>query len=151
MAIMEIFWLQFLNNCLFIRSVPPKSLDDVVPRHTGTTMERIVKFFDFDLLCDPVYVNISLGLSIAFVSEMNFTIMLPFILKERSFDTDRIAVLLSILAGADIVSRFISPFFGQSIKSKVRIVYLVSLVSGIFCRICKFSKPAKKLPLYASW
>lgn len=110
-----------------------------------------MKFFDFDLLSDPIYVNISLGLSIAFVSEMNFTIMLPFILNERSLDTNSIAVLLSILAGADIVSRFISPFFGQSIKSKVRIVYLMSLFSGIFCRMCECLAFHKILIARGAW
>lgn len=131
------FYFFFIFIFLFFFSLPVKSLDDVVKKHKITLWERIVRFFDFDLLCDPVYINISFGLSLAFIGEMNFSLMLPLVLENRRFETSDVAKLMSLLAFADICSRFSSPFISQSVKSKVRFVYLISLTSGIFFRICK--------------
>lgn len=115
---------------------PLRSLDDVV-KPGDSLGTRIVQFFDLDLLRDPFYLNISMGLTIAYVGEMSFSLMLPFILDDRGLHTKQIAIFMSVLAGADIASRLVSPFVGHRVKSKVRIVYLIGLSSGIIIRICK--------------
>lgn len=122
---------------LFFCSPPLRSLDDVVKPHKETFGARVVRFFDLDLLRDPIYLNISCGLALAFVSEMSFTIMLPIVLQDRGFETNDTAWMLSTLAAADILSRFTSPLIGSSLKSKVRVTYLCSLISGIIFRECK--------------
>ena len=110
------------------------SLDDIVRPQKDTFTGRIVRFFDLDLLNDIIYLNISCGLAIAFVSEMNFTIMLPILVQDRGFSKPETAWVLSSLAIADIMSRFISPLIGDSLKSKVRVTYLFSLICGIVFR-----------------
>jgi len=73
----------------------------------------IVVFFDLGLLTDPGYVNLMVGMSLAICAELNFSLLTPFILAERGFDTKHIAIIMSVIAGLDIVFRFLAPFFSD--------------------------------------
>uniref|UniRef100_A0A146L297 Monocarboxylate transporter 1 n=2 Tax=Lygus hesperus TaxID=30085 RepID=A0A146L297_LYGHE len=90
--------------------------------------QRIVKMFDLDLLKDPVYFNIWLGMSIAFTGEINFSLMTPVILGDRNFDISETAKIMSTIATADIIFRFVSPFIGNYLKLPPRQMYMISLV-----------------------
>lgn len=105
---------------------------------------KIVEFFDLDLLKDPVFVNIVLGISLAACAEINFALLTPFILKDMNFTTAEIAAILSVIATADIVFRFVSPFIGDWCKKSARIMYLTSLLMLIFTRSSKYKKIRKK-------
>ncbi|XP_026276324.1 uncharacterized protein LOC113205080 [Frankliniella occidentalis] len=97
-------------------------------------MRAVVLFFDLDLLRDPVYVNLMLGLSFAVFAEINFSLLTPFILGERNFDTDQIAQLVSIIAVADIIFRFLAPFVKKVCKQPVRVMYMIGLALLIATR-----------------
>ncbi|GAB0100903.1 hypothetical protein DMENIID0001_170010 [Sergentomyia squamirostris] len=97
---------------------------------------RVVKFFDFDLLRDPIYVNIMLGMSIAVFAELNFSLLTPFILADMNFSKDEIASVMSLLAIADIIFRFVAPFIGDYFHQPARKMYLYSLVMLIAGRSC---------------
>lgn len=100
----------------------------------GGILGAVVRFFDLDLLRDPVYVNIMLGLSFAVFAEMNFSLLTPFILADRHFGTQDIAYLLSIIAVSDIVFRFLAPFIKKACKQPVRVMYIMGLVMLITTR-----------------
>lgn len=97
-------------------------------------MAAVVGFFDLDLLRDPIYVNLMLGMSFAVFAEINFSLMTPFILGDRNFDTQEIATLVSILATADIIFRFLAPFVKRLFKQPVRVMYLFGLSLLILTR-----------------
>jgi cyanate permease len=88
----------------------------------------IVAFFDLGLLRDPIYVNLMLGMSLAICAELNFSLLTPFILNDRGFDTDHTAIIMSVIAGLDIVFRFLVPFFSDYYKIQARIMYIVALI-----------------------
>lgn len=90
-------------------------------------MRAVAEFFDLDLLRDPVYVNIMLGLSFAVFAEINFSLLTPFILGDRHFDTQEIATLVSMIAVADIIFRFLAPFIKKLFKQPVRVMYMFGL------------------------
>lgn len=96
-----------------------------------------MELFDLDLLKDPIYFNIWLGMSIAFTAEINFSLMLAIILGDRGFDIDQTAKLMSLLAATDIVFRFIAPFFGSFFKMTARKMYMMSLFMLVGSRTCK--------------
>lgn len=87
----------------------------------------LVAFFDLGLLKDPVYVNLMLGMSLAICAELNFSLLTPFILADRGFDTDHIAIIMSVIAGLDIVFRFMAPFFSDYYKIQARDMYIIAL------------------------
>ncbi|XP_044255845.1 monocarboxylate transporter 13-like [Tribolium madens] len=84
--------------------------------------------FDFDLLKDPVFDNIILGLSLVTFAEMSFTLLLPFILYDSGLNMDQVAIFLSILGLADLVSRFASPCVGHWLKKSSRFMFATSIV-----------------------
>lgn len=96
----------------------------------------LVNIFDLHLLKDSKYVILMLGLSIAIFAEINFSLHTPFILGEMGYSTQQIAVVLSCLASADIVFRFVSPFIGDYFNQTPRIMYLYSLGLLVITRTC---------------
>uniref|UniRef100_A0A1L8DEV9 Putative monocarboxylate transporter n=1 Tax=Nyssomyia neivai TaxID=330878 RepID=A0A1L8DEV9_9DIPT len=99
-------------------------------------MRSVAKFFDFDLLRDPIYVNMMLGMSIAVFAELNFSLFTPFILADMNFTTEEIASVMSLLAISDIIFRFLAPFIGDYFKQSSRRMYMYSLVLLIIARSC---------------
>ncbi|XP_063989091.1 uncharacterized protein LOC135168637 isoform X2 [Diachasmimorpha longicaudata] len=97
-------------------------------------LSKIVKFFDLTLLCDPIYVNIMLGMSIATFAEINFAILLPFILEDIKFETSQSAAVMTTTAAIDLLMRSVAPFVGQRVRQTPRVMYLISLAMLIGSR-----------------
>lgn len=106
-------------------------------KYSSSIRKRIVKIFDLDLLHNKIYVNIMLGLSLAIFAEINFSLLTPFILTDLHYTTEQIASVMSILATADIILRFVSPFIGDYFAQPPRIMYMYSLLILILGRTCK--------------
>ncbi|KYN43016.1 Monocarboxylate transporter 2 [Trachymyrmex septentrionalis] len=98
------------------------------------TLRRIADLYDFDLLRDPIYVNIMLGMSIAIFAEINFSMLTPFILADMGLTTAKIANIMSILAIADLISRGAAPYLGEWSRLSPRMMYMLSLFLLIISR-----------------
>ncbi|XP_076675731.1 uncharacterized protein LOC143372940 isoform X1 [Andrena cerasifolii] len=101
---------------------------------TSQIFMKISQTFDLDLLRDPVYVNIMLGMSIAIFSEINFSQLTPFILTDMNLSTKEIATVMSLIASVDLVFRSLAPFLGEWLDQPPRIMYLLGLVLLIISR-----------------
>lgn len=112
-----------------------------IPRSRSSSVKRsafsawLVSQFDLDLLTDKVFINIIIGMAIAAFSEINFSILTPFILSEMSYTNAQIASMMSALAIADIAARFGSPFLGDALHWSPRIMYMASLTLLIGTRM----------------
>ncbi|XP_076235691.1 uncharacterized protein LOC143180050 [Calliopsis andreniformis] len=89
--------------------------------------KRIAETFDLDLLRDPIYINIMLGISIAAFAELNFSQLTPFILADIKLSTNEIASVMSVIATVDLIFRSLAPFLGEWLRQPPRIMYLLSL------------------------
>lgn len=96
----------------------------------------IVDLFDLDLLRDPIYVNIMLGMSVAIFAEINFSQLMPFILMDMHMSTKQIATVLSVIAIMDLIFRSLASFIGEWLNQTPRIMYLMSLCLLILSRMC---------------
>ncbi|XP_026828950.1 monocarboxylate transporter 9-like isoform X2 [Ooceraea biroi] len=99
-------------------------------------VRQICNLYDFDLLRDPIYVNIMLGMSIAIFAEANFSLLTPFILADMDMNTAKIATIMSVIAIVDLISRCAAPFLGEWLHQPPRIMYLISLSLLIISRTC---------------
>lgn len=95
---------------------------------------RMANLYDFDLLRDPTYVNIMLGMSIAIFAEINFSMLTPFILADMGMATAEIANVMSVIAIADLVGRGVSPYLGEWLRQPPRMMYMLSLFLLIISR-----------------
>lgn len=102
-------------------------------------LKGFVNFFDLKLLCDPVFVNIMIGMSLAIFAELNFSILTPFIMADFGLSTSQSATFLSVLSIADLVFRFFAPFIGDYLKKPPRKMYMLTLFLLIISRFSKYT------------
>uniref|UniRef100_A0A182IMK1 Major facilitator superfamily (MFS) profile domain-containing protein n=1 Tax=Anopheles atroparvus TaxID=41427 RepID=A0A182IMK1_ANOAO len=106
----------------------------MTPTKTEGFLSKVIQFFDLTLLKDKVYLNMMLGMSIAVFAEINFSLLTPFILGDLGYGTEQIASIMSTLAVADLVFRFVSPFVGDFLKLTPRVMYMIALAMLIVTR-----------------
>lgn len=92
--------------------------------------------YDLDLLRDPIYVNMMMGMSVAIFAEANFSLLTPFILADMNMTTPQIASAMSLIAMCDLVFRGLAPFLGEWLRQPPRMMYLLSLCLLIISRTC---------------
>lgn len=103
----------------------------------NTLRQKIVIFFDLDLLRDFTYVNLLMGVTLGNFAELNFSILIPFVLADWNFAKQDIATFLSILGGVDISVRFFIPFIAGKIGWENKTFYLVGIMGMAMGRVCK--------------
>lgn len=102
-----------------------------------TLWQKIVVFFDLDLLRDFSYVNLMLGVTIGNFAELNFSILTPFFLAEWGFTKQQIAITMSLLGGVDLSIRFFIPFVAGKIGWENKTFFLVGIFSMAMGRVCE--------------
>lgn len=122
------------QNCLPVNGDAQEEEEEV--KKIGL-LRKIAIFFDFDLLKDPVYLNLMLGITIANFVEINFSIITPFVLKEFDFEKYQIATFMSLLGATDICVRFIIPFLAEKIGWQNKTFFLVGVLGMALGRISK--------------
>ncbi|RZF33921.1 hypothetical protein LSTR_LSTR012263 [Laodelphax striatellus] len=87
---------------------------------------------DLDLLKDGIYLNILFGLSITYIAEMNFKLVIPFFMANMGYSKRETAMALSIMAMADITARVaVPPILDRSSFSRRKTLMLVCLFVAI--------------------
>lgn len=97
----------------------------------------MVDNFDLTLLQDKQFFICVLGVSLIDFSDMNFNLIITYILDDLKYSTVEVAALMSVIGIADILSRFLSPFIGDYFNQNPRTMFMYSGVIFIFTRIGK--------------
>jgi hypothetical protein len=90
--------------------------------------KRIVHFMDLDLLKDLIYLNILFGLSIFYVAELNFRMIVPFFLNDLGYSKQDIAFFLSMTAVSDILARAVLPPICDRVKIGRRRLFAIAAI-----------------------
>ncbi|XP_071452608.1 monocarboxylate transporter 7-like isoform X1 [Hetaerina americana] len=88
----------------------------------------VVDFFDLTLLKDPKFVTIFVGMTLGFVAEVNFALLVPFIYAEYGFSKDLVALFMSTMAMMDLVTRFSVPFITDRLQMDAKFMYSVGIM-----------------------
>lgn len=102
-----------------------------------TFMQKLVIFFDLDLLKDFTYINIMVGITIANFAELNFSVLTPFVLADYGLEKSQIAFCMSLLGTADIGCRFFIPFLAGFIGWENRTFFVFGVMGMAMGRIGK--------------
>lgn len=97
-------------------------------KSNSSCWRRVVDFFDLDLLKDPIYLNILFGLSIFYVAELNFKMIVPFFLHELGYSTSEIAFYLSMTAIADVLARVVLPPICDRVNISRRTLFSIASI-----------------------
>ncbi|XP_037812442.1 uncharacterized protein LOC119604081 [Lucilia sericata] len=109
-------------------STKDKQLEDSNEDLQLTFFEKVVAFFDLDLLRDFSFVNLVAGLTMINFGELNFSILTPFILNDFGLETSQITLSISVLGGLDVATRFLVPFLTEKIAWDNRVFFLIGVV-----------------------
>lgn len=90
--------------------------------------KRVSNFLDLDLLKDSTYLNITLGLSLFWVAELHFKMVVPFFLVDMGHTKADAALCLSMSAFSDILARLILPPICDRVKYKKRTLFFVACI-----------------------
>lgn len=99
-----------------------------------STWQKIVVFMDFDLLKDPIYLNLVFGLSIFYVAEQNFKMVTPFFFQDIGYDKSDVALFLSVQALTDILARLILPPICDRLTISKRTLFMTGIFVLGICR-----------------
>ncbi|XP_075154468.1 uncharacterized protein LOC142228057 [Haematobia irritans] len=91
--------------------------------------QKVVVFFDLDLLKDFTFVNLAAGVSIMTFGEINFSILTPFILNSFGYSDTQISRAMSLLAVVDISVRFLGPFVLEKVKLPNQVLFGFGIVT----------------------
>ncbi|PNF41712.1 hypothetical protein B7P43_G03459 [Cryptotermes secundus] len=90
--------------------------------------KRVVHFMDLDLLKDLIYLNILFGLSIFYVAELNFRMIVPFFLNDLGYTKQDTAFFLSMTAVSDILARAVLPPICDRVKIRRRTLFAIASI-----------------------
>ncbi|KAK4872190.1 hypothetical protein RN001_016314 [Aquatica leii] len=97
-------------------------------------LKRIVDFFNFELLKDWHFLHIVLGLALVYTCTVAFNMLLPFFLQNGvGLTRAQTALCMSLLSGADIISRCTLPVITKCLHISHRTTFLIgSVIWAVF-------------------
>lgn len=106
--------------------------DDLLGKIKQPEKSSLMKFIedlDLALLKDKSFLNILIGLTIIALGELNFFVLVPFILEEAGFTDKQISLTMSVLAGVDISVRFLGPFATQKLRLGNKSLFAIGILA----------------------
>ncbi|XP_053677936.1 uncharacterized protein LOC128728337 [Anopheles nili] len=123
------------TGCTCSKELQPLLQDVPLETVPLSLMQRLVIFFDLDLLRDRIYINIMIGITIANFAELNFSILTPFVLADFGCSRDQIAMAMSVLGITDICCRCLVPFIADRINWQNRTFFLIGVINMALGRV----------------
>lgn len=88
---------------------------------------------DLGLFKDPVYVNITFGLSLSVTSDLAFISVLPLLLENAGLNGQELTLVMTVYFIADLACRILLSILTAVAKVKNRYLFLIgALFSAIF-------------------
>ncbi|XP_036319133.1 uncharacterized protein LOC118733712 [Rhagoletis pomonella] len=120
--------------------VPEKTIAEMIEdeeeaRQKLPFYQKVIIFFDLDLLRDFTYVNLAMGMTIINFVEINFAILTPFILSDFKFTNTQIAFAMSSLGVCDVILRFLTPLLTAKIPLSNKNFFIVGILGMCFGRV----------------
>ncbi|CAD7091335.1 unnamed protein product [Hermetia illucens] len=103
------------------------------PKTTGK-WKLIVDFLDLSLLKQPVYVNIVLGITLAFYADLSFFSFQPLYLFELEYTKLEVSRVIAVGAGADLLSRCALVVLNAVAPVPARYIFLAGAIASIISR-----------------
>lgn len=100
----------------------------------------LAKSMDLGMFKDPVYVNISVGLSLGFTADVAFISIIPLVLINAGFNSHQTAFFMSVFFAADLLARIFLTFLSAATKIKNRYYFLTGSALLVICRTAFVSR-----------
>ncbi|KAI9581106.1 monocarboxylate transporter 9 [Glossina fuscipes] len=97
--------------------------------------DRLIQALDLELLKDPIFWNMIIGMALVYTSTINFSMIFPsFLQYTANLSRSTTAACMSIMAGADIVCRLLLPCITDKLKIPYRLIFLLGTMGLLVSR-----------------
>uniref|UniRef100_A0A1A9Z5L7 Major facilitator superfamily (MFS) profile domain-containing protein n=1 Tax=Glossina pallidipes TaxID=7398 RepID=A0A1A9Z5L7_GLOPL len=97
--------------------------------------DRLIEALDLELLKDPIFWNMIIGMALVYTSTINFSMIFPsFLQHTANLSRSTTATCMSIMAGADIVCRLLLPCITDKLKIPYRLIFLLGTMGLLVSR-----------------
>ncbi|ENN72030.1 hypothetical protein YQE_11319, partial [Dendroctonus ponderosae] len=104
------------------------SKEEVEEEVALTFWQSFKKSMDMSLLKDAKYLNISIGLALAFTADMAFISIMPLMLGNIGFQPQDIASMMAVFFGSDLLSRILLTIMSSVVRFKSRHLILFTSI-----------------------
>ncbi|RZC41865.1 uncharacterized protein BDFB_001021, partial [Asbolus verrucosus] len=109
--------------------------DDVCEEEVQTFCEKLVALFGLQILLDPIFVHIMIGLSLAYTTSISFSTFFPLFLRDDLDMTNiEASTCMSVLSFMDFVGRIIVPLMTKRMNITHRTIFIVGSFALAACR-----------------
>ncbi|XP_055691095.1 monocarboxylate transporter 12 [Lutzomyia longipalpis] len=108
-----------------------------------TVAEKLRRMMDLNLLRDFSFLNIGLGVSLAYTASINFSMIFPYFLQfSAGLNGQDVALCMSVLAAMDLASRLTLPTLTDRFQISCRTIFLIGaiLLIGIRATLAETSR-----------
>jgi hypothetical protein len=100
----------------------------------------VVNFLDLRLLLDPVYVNISVGISFSLICMLQFFAFFPILVLDLGYSKGDTAIFIAVCNAMDLVGRLVIALVGiLNPNFSSRSLFMVGTVTTVAGRLGKFA------------
>lgn len=89
---------------------------------------KFIDELDLGLLRDKSFLNILIGLTVIIIAEVNFFVLVPFILGETGFSDQQISLAMTVMAVVDIMTRFLGPLATQKLPFGNKLLFAIGII-----------------------
>ncbi|XP_055920532.1 monocarboxylate transporter 12 [Eupeodes corollae] len=109
--------------------------DSKTKKLCNKVFNRLVEAMDLELLRDPVFWSIIIGMALVYTSTTNFTMLFPYFLQNSiGLTRSDTALCMSVVAGADICCRLLLPFITDKLQIPYRTIFLFGTIGLLISR-----------------
>ncbi|XP_055379709.1 monocarboxylate transporter 12 [Condylostylus longicornis] len=104
------------------------------PRH-NQILRKLIEAMDLELLKDPIFLSIIIGMSLIYTATQNFAMLFPYFLQySTGFSRKETAMCMSVLAFTDLSGRLIIPILSNKLRVPYRNVFLFGTIGAFISR-----------------
>ena len=108
------------------------------PSRCDRCWTAVVNFLDLHLLLDPVYVNISIGMSFSLICMLQFFAFYPILVLELGFSKSETAIFIAVCNAMDLIGRVVIALIGiLNPNFTSRALFMIGTVTTVAGRLSK--------------
>lgn len=91
--------------------------------------------FELSLFKDRVFMTMSLGISLVFMSDFTFSSLMPLMMTDLGYGTKDAALAITVAAAAELVSRILLAVFTLFVNARPKILFFIAMICMAFAKI----------------
>ncbi|XP_043267855.1 uncharacterized protein [Venturia canescens] len=97
--------------------------------------DMLSNLFELSLFKDRVFMTMSFGISLVFMSDYTFSSLMPLMMTELGYGTKEAALAITVSAAAELVSRILLALFTLFVNARPKTLFFIAMICMAFAKI----------------